>query len=212
MLSAVRVIRCWPSRALSAGLLLFALEALPASIVKADAQALVPSLASASVVAPDEAERPLCPSRDCVLRRVGPASTVRLTGGFGRFAGRVTRWDADSLAGFAVDPEWGGSVPAAPIGWSQIATIDKRVDNSLRGACIGGIGLGALTALFAATVTAVGDASLFVSSDRSEHEIARAALSGALIGGAVGAAIGAGIGSGSHHWILLYRTSDMAGH
>src|SRR5438045_1579745 len=119
--------RAWPSFA--PGVLwsaLFALLTTP-SIAGADVRSLVPIIASASVVSPDDAQSPACRSLECVRRRIGGSTTVRLEGEFGRFTGRVTRWDVDSLAAFEVDPDWGGSAPVAPIGWSQISRVDQRV-------------------------------------------------------------------------------------
>jgi hypothetical protein len=118
----------------------------------------------------------------------------------------VARWDADSLSAFEVDPDWGGSAPVAPIGWSQIARIDKRVNNCGRDAVFGAITLGAFTALVAGIATAATKPALsvFFNPD-TEHEINQAALTGALIGGVLGAGIGAGIGASSHRWVLLYR-------
>src|SRR5215471_16696570 len=95
-------------------------------IARADVRGLVPSIATASVVASDNPPSPTCRSLECVRRHLSLSATVRLEGEFGRFAGRVTCWDADSLSAFEVDPDWGGSAPVSPIGWSQIARVDKR--------------------------------------------------------------------------------------
>jgi hypothetical protein len=103
-----------------------------------------------------------------------------------------------------VDPDWGGNAPVAPIGWSQISRVDKRVNNSGRGAVIGAITLGAITALLAATAAAANNASWFGLNPDANREINQAALKGALIGGVLGAGIGAGIGSSSNRWILVY--------
>jgi hypothetical protein len=175
------------------------------SVAGADVQRMVPIIASASVVSPDDSVSSACRSLECVRRRVGASTTVRLAGEFGRFTGRVTHWDADSLTAFEVDPDWGGSAPAAPISWSQISRVDQRVNYSGRGAVIGAISLGAITALFAATVSSAANVFSFGASADADRETRQAALKGALIGGALGAGIGAGIGAGSNHWILLYR-------
>lgn len=176
-----------------------------ASIAAADVQGLVPTIATASIVKSDDSGSAPCRSPECVRRHVDAWTTVRLAGEFGRFTGHVTRWDADSLAGFEVDPDWGGSAPVAPVGWSQISGVDKRVNNSGRGAVFGAITLGALTALIAATASYASNVSLFGANSDAQGEINKAALGGALIGGALGAAIGAGIGAGSNRWILIYR-------
>ena len=194
-------------RSFAPGLLCPALLALltTASIAGADVHGLVPIIASASVVTPDDSLSPACRSLDCVRRRVHASTTVRLEGEFGRFKGHVTRWDADSLAAFEVDPDWGGSAPVAPISWSQISRVDQRVNNSGRGAIVGAVTLGAITALFAATVSAANNMTYFGANPHANHEIHQAALNGALIGGALGAGIGAAIGSSSNRWILIYR-------
>jgi hypothetical protein len=186
-------------------LVVTALIALPAC---SRAQSGTPTprvITSSSIVASDHSELPSCQSLECVRRHVGASSTVRMAGAFGRFTGRVTRWDADSLAGLEVDPDWGGSAPIAPIAWSQISNLDKRVSNSGRGAVIGAIALGGLTALFAAATASAANISIFGLDPDADSEINRAALTGGLIGGALGAGIGAGIGAGSHRWILIYR-------
>lgn len=181
---------------------LLVLQVTP-SIAKADARGLVPSVATASVVSSDESQFPACRSLECVRQHMNASATVRLEGEFGRFTGRVTRWDADSLAAFEVDPDWGGSAPVGPIGWSQISRVDKRVNNSGRGAVLGAITLGVVTALLAATAVTASNPWLFAPN--AQHEINQAALTGGLIGGLVGAGIGAGIGSTSHRWELVYR-------
>jgi hypothetical protein len=176
-----------------------------ASIAQADVRSLVPVIGSASIVQSNESQASPCQSLECVRRHVDPWTTVRLAGEFGRFTGHVTRWDADSLAGFEVDPDWGGSAPLAPIGWSQISGVDKRVNNCGRGAIIGAISLGALTGLYAATVASAAHASVFGFSPDAQHEVNQAALTGALIGGALGAGVGAAIGAGSIRWVVIYR-------
>jgi len=186
-------------------LALFVLQVTP-SIARADGRGLSPSITTASVVSSGESQSPACRSPECVRRHVNATATVRLEGQFGRFTGRVTRWDVDSLAAFEVDPDWGGSAPVAPIGWSQISRVDKRVNNSGRGAVIGAITLGAITALLAATAVAARTAPLFpLASPDANHEINQAALSGALIGGVLGAGVGAAIGASSNRWVVLYR-------
>lgn len=186
-------------------LALFVLQVTP-SIARADVLELSPSITTASVVSSGDSQSPACKSLECVRRQVNASATLRLEGEFGRFTGRVTRWDADSLSAFEVDPDWGGSAPVAPIGWSQIARVDKRVNNSGRGAVIGAITLGAITALLAAAAVAASQAPLFpLASPEANHEINQAALSGALIGGVLGAGIGAAIGASSNRWVILYR-------
>ena len=176
---------------------------LSASSARADIHSLAPTLASASLVAPDSL-RPRCRSLECVRRRLHAFTTVRLAGEFGRYMGRVTRWDADSLAGFEVDPDWGGDVPAAAIGWSQIARVDQRVSNSASGAVFGAILLGLVGGLFAVTAETAGRTTLLPHRD-ANREIARAGVKGVLIGGALGALFGAEIGSKSNHWVPIYR-------
>jgi len=192
-------------RGLLLSLIVSVLITVPVSSRAQSGTPLVPVIATASVVAHDDSQSPRCRSLECVRGHFNASSTVRLAGEFGRFTGRVTRWDADSLAGFEVDPDWGGSAPAAPIGWSQISGVDKRVSNSGRGAIIGAISLGALTALFAATVASAANTSVFGFNPDADKEIGQAAPTGGLIGCALGAGIGAGIGASSNRWILIYR-------
>lgn len=192
-------------RGLFLPLIATALIGLPVGSRAQGSTPIPPVITSVSIVASDDLELPYCKSLECVRRHVGASSTVRMAGEFGRFTGRLTRWDADSLAGFEVDPDWGGSAPIAPIAWSQISNLDKRVSNSGRGAVIGAIVLGGLTAVFAGLTASVATLSIFGLSPDANKEINRAALTGGLIGGALGAGIGAGIGAGSHRWILIYR-------
>ena len=192
-------------RSLAPGVLWPALMILltTVSIARADVHGFVPVITSAWGAASADSESAACRTLECVRRHVDALTTVRLQGEFGRFTGRVTRWDADSLAAFEVDPDWGGAAPVAPIGWSQISRVDQRVSNSGRGAVIGAITLGAIGALFAATVTAASVSVSWGGSDANQA-VGQAALGGALIGGALGAGIGAGFGSSSHHWKLIY--------
>ncbi len=158
-----------------------------------------------SLAESDVSELPSCRSLECARRHVSVSTTVRMAGEFGRFTGRVTAGDADSLTSLEVDPDWGGNAPVTPIAWSQISSLDKRVSNSGRGAVIGAVTLGAITALFAGATASVANISLFGPRPGADKEINRAALTGAVIGGALGAGIGAGIGASSHRWILIYR-------
>ncbi len=192
-------------RRLLTSLIATALIALPVCSRAQSGTAIPRVITSTSIVASDNVELPSCQSLECVRRHVGASTTVRMAGEFGRFTGRVTRWDVDSLAGLEVDPDWGGSAPVAPIAWSQISNLDKRVSNSGRGAVIGAITLGGLAALFVAVTAAVANISLFDLNRNADKQINQAALTGGLIGGALGAGIGAGIGAGSHRWILIYR-------
>jgi hypothetical protein len=187
-------------RWLSPGVLCAALLVLlpTSSIAQADVRSLVPVIASASIVQSNDSLSAPCQSPECVRRHVDARTTVRLAGEFGRFTGHVARWDADSLAGFEADPDWGGNAPVVPITWSQISGVDKRVSNSGRGAVLGAITLGVITAPLAAAITAAGNPD-------AQGEINKAALKGALIGGALGAGVGAAIGASSNRWILIYR-------
>jgi len=165
-----------------------------------------PTLASASIVPSAATVTGPCRSPECVRRKVNASTTVRLTGEFGRFSGRVTGWEGDSLVAFAVDPDWGGSVPAAPIAWSQLASVDKRVNKSATGAVFGALSLGLVSALFAVTVaSATNESTIASGSDAQKDKINKAALTGGLVGGAVGAAVGAYIGSSSYRWSIVYR-------
>ena len=201
--AALKVVRL-VLQSLAPSLLSLLVLQVTSSIAKADVSGLVPSIATASVVTSGESQSPTCRSLECARQHVNTSTTVRLEGEFGRFTGRVTRWEADSLTAFQVDPDWGGNAPVAPIGWSQISRVDKRVNNSGRGAVIGAITLGAITALLAATAAAANNASWFGLNPDANREINQAALKGALIGGVLGAGIGAGIGSSSNRWILVY--------
>jgi hypothetical protein len=197
-------VACLALQALAPSLLSLLVLQVTSSIAKADVPRLVPSIATASVVSSGESQSPACRSLECVRQHVNTSVTLRLEGEFGRFTGHVTRWDADSLTAFQVDPDWGGNAPVAPVGWSQISRVDKRVNNSGRGAVIGAITLGAITALLAATAAVEANSSWLGLSSDADHVVNQAALSGALIGGVLGAGIGAGIGSSSHRWVLVY--------
>jgi hypothetical protein len=180
-----------------------------ASMAATDAQRLTPTLASASIVPAlpsHESGRSPCRTLECAFRHVDALTTVRLAGEFGRFTGRVTRWEADTLLAFAVDPEWAGTAPATPIAWSQVSSVDRRVNNAARGAVIGALSLGVVTALFAVTASSAANSSMveLLGSD-ARHKTSKAALTGGLVGGAVGAAVGAWVGSASNRWIVVYR-------
>ena len=181
---------------------------LTTSLVRAAVPSIVPgviepALAGYSIVTRDTTPPP-CRTPECVRRHANAASIVRLAGEFGSFTGRVARWDGDSLAGFSADPDWGGTSPAAAVGWSQVERLDKRVSNARRGAVVGALGLGSLTALFAAVVSSLALIEL-APFDAHDRRVGGAALVGAAIGGTVGAGLGAAIGSTSNRWEAVYR-------
>jgi hypothetical protein len=128
---------------------------------------------------------------------------VRLTGEFGSFTVRVARWSADSLSGFASDPDWGGTAPLAPLSWVQVLQVEKRVSNAGRGAVIGGLALGALSAVIAVTIEAETHDSRFPLLG-DEPNYTRAGLIGGAIGAVVGAGLGAAVGSTSNRWVPIY--------
>ena len=132
--------------------------------------------------------------------RANAASTVRLVGEFGSFTGRIARWDRDSLEGFSADPDWGGTSPAAAVGWSQVERLDKRVSNARRGAVVGALALGSLTALFAAIASSLAHIEL-APFDTHDPKVGGAALVGAAIGGTVGAGLGGW--DGRYGWLHL---------
>jgi hypothetical protein len=163
-----------------------------------------PSFATSTLTPSTRRDKAPCDQPECVGRKLDALSTVRLTGEFGSFTGRVARWSADSLSGFVSDPDWGGVAPPAPLGWVQVQQVDKRVSNGGRGAVIGGLALGALSALVAVTIEAgTHDSTFPLLGD--EPDYTRAGLIGGAIGAVVGAGLGAAIGSTSNRWVPIYQ-------
>ena len=166
---------------------------------------LTPVLASASIVSTGSEATPACRSVACACRHIRASSMLRLAGEFGQFKGRVALCDTDSLRGFNVDHDWGGVAPAGALGWSQVMRVEKRSSNAGRGAVIGAVVLGSITALL--TALASTPAAIFENlggGSKGQRTIDRAAVGGALVGGLLGAGVGAGVGAGSYHWDLVY--------
>jgi len=144
-----------------------------------------------------------CDQPECVQGKLDVLATVRLTGEFGRFTGRVSRWSADSLSGFMSDPNWGGTAPQAPLNWLQIHQVDKRVSNSGRGSVIGALALGTLGVVVAVAIEAATHNHTSALLGEAP-DYTRAGLIGGGIGVVVGAGLGATIGSTSNHWAPVY--------
>ena len=163
-----------------------------------------PTFTTSALTPPSSRDKAPCDQPECVGRKVDALSTVRLTGEFGSFTGRVARWSADSLSGFMSDPDWGGTAPPAPLGWLQVQQVDTRVSNAGHGAVIGALALGTLTALFAIAIEYAATEPLTLFST-DEKNYTRAGLIGGGIGAAVGAGLGAAIGSTSNRWVPVYQ-------
>jgi hypothetical protein len=161
-----------------------------------------PALTTSSLTAPKIGEA-RCDQPDCARRHLDARASVRLTGEFGMFTGRVARWSADSLTGFSADPDWGGVPPPAPLGWVQVQRVDQRVSNTATGAVIGALTLGALGALVA--VTGETSTAAFTVFSGKQPDYGQAALKGGAIGALIGAALGAAMGSTSNRWVPIYQ-------
>ena len=191
--------------------LLLSLSALSLSLVAASATASEPALSpnfraptftTSSLTAPS-GDKARCDQPDCVQGRLDARVTVRVVGEFGRFTGRVAHWSADSLAGFTPDPDWGGTPPLAPVGWSQIYSVDRRVSNTANATIIGAITCGALGALIA-VIGESSTATLWIFSG-DQPDYGPAALKGGAIGALIGAGLGAAMGSTSSRWVPIYE-------
>ncbi len=162
-----------------------------------------PSFTTTSITSYERRQKPAeCTSPECAQRKLTAAATVRLRGEFGKFSGSVMSWGPDSLAGFRPDFDWNDPVPPAPIGWSQVERVDRRVNNAGRGALIGGIVGSMLGALIAAVGASAAPTTVFAPSnqDYTAESIACVAA-----GGLLGAITGAAIGSTSSRWVLIYQ-------
>jgi surface antigen len=187
-------------------MLLLASAMSRAAEVDAVVAATTPVVVTSSLVSPDSEASPACRTVECACRHVRATSMVRLVGEFGQFRGSVSRWSADSLSGFSADPDWGGATPEGALAWSQVIRVEKRTSDEGRGAIIGAVVLGSITALLAALASAPAAVFTSLGGDHSAADriTGRAALGGAVIGGLLGAGVGAAIGSGSHRWELVY--------
>ena len=168
-----------------------------------------PSFTTTSVVSYDRKKAP-CDSPECAQKRLTSESTVRLSGEFGRFTGRLDRWAPDSLAGFDADPDWAGDAPSRAVHWSEVRRVEVRASNVDRGLIVGAASGALLGAVIAASAQSV--SSPFTggngSSDGSE---AVTYLGAAIVGGVVGAGLGALIGSVSHRWNPVYERPAASG-
>ena len=159
-----------------------------------------PSFTTSSLVLRDGEEPPLCDSPDCARRKLDARATVRLSGEFGSFTGRVAHWAPDSLSGFDTDPEWGGQAPAGGLHWAQVQRVDKRVGNTSGGAVTGGILGGLLGALVGGLASAPVEVVSLGTADTTPQIVGSI-----VVGALIGAGIGAAAGSSSTSWKPVYR-------
>ena len=168
-----------------------------------------PSFTTTSIVSYDRKKVP-CDSPECAQKRLTSESTVRLTGEFGRFTGKLDRWAPDSLAGFDTDPDWAGAAPARAVHWSEVSRVDVRANNVGRGATVGAASGALLGLVIAASAQSV--SSPFTTANGSSDGSVTLTYLGAATGGAlIGAGLGALIGSVSHRWVSLYERPAASG-
>jgi hypothetical protein len=127
---------------------------------------------------------------------------VRLSGEFGSFTGRVAHWGPDSLAGFSADPVRGGTAPVATVAWPDVERVDRQVDNTWRGAILGGLIGGLLVTPFAISATA--PTKRLTSYDSNEQADAGPIVAAATVGALAAAFLGAAIGSAANRWKPVY--------
>ena len=129
---------------------------------------------------------------------------LRVRGSFGSFVGRAKTVAPEGLSGLEPDParDSGLPLPQEPIAWSQISSVERLGTHAGRGAVIGALVMGGLTAMLAAAASQGG---VGPNSGGSERDAAAAAAVGAVVGGGVGALLGAVIGSSINAWHPVYR-------
>ena len=139
--------------------------------------------------------------------RAHAGKLFRLRGSFGTFVGRVGTITPEGLSGLEPDHDLDSRLPlpAEPIGWSQISSIERRGSHAGRGAVIGALLVGGLSALLAGAVAASGVA---LSSGGSDEDIAGAAAVGAVLGGGGGALLGAAVGLKFPGWHRVYQGTE----
>ena len=187
----------------------FALMAGASNASASERAFAAPSFTTTSIVSYDRRKVP-CDSPECAQKRLTSESTVRLSGEFGRFTGKLERWAPDSLAGFDTDPDWAGAAPARAVHWSEVSRVDVRSNNLSRGAIVGAASGALLGLVIAASAQSV--SSPFTSSNGSSDGSAALTYLGAATGGALlGAGLGALIGSVSPRWVPVYERPAASG-
>lgn len=151
----------------------------------------------------DTRGEPRCETLECVRKQIALDRTLRIKGDFGRFVGIVREYQADSLAGFAVDDEWAAAPPAQPIAWSSVSSIDMRVRDRSSGAGTGAA-VGALVGALVSTSVAAMASAVPATFFGSRPNLAPYSIGGAVVGGLLGMAVGAGVTEHSTHWERLY--------
>jgi hypothetical protein len=114
-----------------------------------------------------------------------------MRGDFGFFQGRARVIAPSGFEGLRADraEEYRVTVPEGVVTWDRIDYVDKRGGSAGRGAAIGAVSLGLISATAAALLFAAFDSS---SNDALGAAVA-VGVTGALAGGLLGALIGAGV-------------------
>lgn len=124
-------------------------------------------------------------------RRLHSNDLIRMRGDFGFFQGHASTITPAGFAGLRADPseQYRVTAPEGVLTWDRIDYVDKRGGSAGRGAAIGAVSLGLISATAAA--------SLFAAFDGTTNDALGAAVAvgvtGALVGGLLGALIGAGV-------------------
>ena len=142
--------------------------------------------------------------------RAHAGKLFRVRGSFGTFVGRVGTITPEGLSGLEPDHDLDSRLPlpAEPIGWSQISSIERRGSHVGRGAVIGALIVGGLTATLAGAVASSGLG--LSTSGGSDEDILGAAAVGGVLGSGVGALVGAAVGAKFPGWHRIYRGTESA--
>jgi len=126
------------------------------------------------------------------LTRAHTGELLKLRGEFGLYVGRARSVTPEGLSGFEDDPAWrtGLPKPPEPLGWDEIRSVERRGNESLKCALIGGAVLTIPGAFFGALGASEGGSG--------------SALEGAVTWGGAGVVLGAIVGAAFPTWHRVF--------
>ena len=183
--------------------------ALAAGVTRAETPGrpfAAPTFTMSSIVSWDRSDpRALCDRPECVQRKLGASSMVRLSGEFGRFTGKVAHWSTESLAGFDADPDWGGTPPVSPVQWSQVERVEKRATRAGLGAVLGAVAGGTLAYFLTKEKPKETPPWMSVFDVAPSYNDPQTSVGAVFVGTVIGGSVGAMTGSAFSHWVPVYR-------
>ena len=165
-----------------------------------------PTFTMSSIVSWDRSDpRAPCDRPECVQRRLGASSMVRLTGEFGSFTGKVAHWSTESLSGFDTDPNWGGTPPTSPVQWAQVERVEARATRAGLGAVLGAVAGGTLAYFLTKERQKDTPPWLSVFDVAPSYSNPKSDVGAVFVGTVIGGSVGAITGSAFSRWMPVYR-------